>query len=77
MHFSCAPWSLLSLTALVSAPCQCLDSNCCYETSIVQLTVLSAFLQTDRGLQQAQDAGEKIKRMMESDGHPYRLYFYM
>ena len=39
--------------------------------------ICGQLLQTDRGIQQAQDAGEKIKRMMESDGHPYRLYFYM
>lgn len=34
-------------------------------------------LQTERGIEQAQDAGEKIRKLMESDGVPYRLYFYM
>ena len=33
--------------------------------------------QTDRGIEQAQEAGEKIRKMMESDGNPYKLYFYM
>ena len=33
--------------------------------------------QTLRGLRQAEEAGHKIKRMMESDGVPFRLYFYM
>ena len=34
-------------------------------------------MQTLRGLRQAEDAGHKIKRLMEADGKPFRLYFYM
>ena len=34
-------------------------------------------VQTDRGIEQAQEAGEKIKKLMDSDGNPYKLYFYM
>ena len=34
-------------------------------------------LQTDRGIEQAHAAGDKIRGLMESDGVPYRLYFYM
>ena len=40
------------------------------------LSIVSA-TQTDRGIEQAQEAGEKIKKMMDSDGNPYKLYFYM
>eukprot|EP00884_Botryococcus_braunii_P014525 jgi/Botrbrau1/23073/Bobra.0243s0014.1 len=32
---------------------------------------------TPRGHQQAQDAGLRIKKVMEADGQPYKLYFYM
>ena len=34
-------------------------------------------MQTDRGIEQAQEAGEKIKKLMDSDGNPYKMYFYM
>ena len=40
------------------------------------LSIVSA-TQTDRGIEQAQEAGEKIKKLMDSDGNPYKLYFYM
>lgn len=33
--------------------------------------------QTPRGHQQARDAGLRIKRVMDADGQPYKLYFYM
>ena len=33
--------------------------------------------QTLRGLRQAEEAGHKIRRLMEADGVPFRLYFYM
>ena len=34
-------------------------------------------MQTDRGIEQAQEAGDKIRKLMESDGVPFRMYFYM
>jgi broad specificity phosphatase PhoE len=34
-------------------------------------------MQTPRGIAQAVEAGKKIKAIMESDGKPYKLYFYM
>lgn len=34
-------------------------------------------LQTPRGHEQAIEAGHKIRAMLEADGKPYKLYFYM
>ena len=44
---------------------------------LLLLTVPVAATQTDRGLEQAHAAGDKIRGLMESDGIPYKLYFYM
>ena len=41
------------------------------------LKVCGTLAQTLRGLRQAEDAGHKIRRLMEADGKPFRLYFYM
>ena len=42
-----------------------------------RLSILFLAMQTDRGIEQAQEAGEKIKKLMDSDGNPYKMYFYM
>jgi hypothetical protein len=42
-------------------------------------TLFARFLmhvQTAKGWEQAMDAGEKLKSVMDADGQPYRLFFY-
>ena len=45
-------------------------------THITSFLRHTAVLQTLRGVQQAEQAGQKIKRAMDSDGQPYNLFFY-
>ena len=47
-----------------------------YSLSFLIPAAAAAAVQTLRGMQQAEQAGQKIKRAMDSDGVPYNLFFY-